>query len=484
MSVFKNRVLFEKGLLPIRVGDLCRIIGGNPRLENLSPDTELTCLAYFGSYQPLQKGFLQFVGRYSTDDKIRRQLGEGGNAVLVDHSIEGFPCIIVEDMTAALANICAWLYGAIGLPAVIVSGSAGKTTTKRIINAVLNREKNVFSSNDNHNVLQELCCYLQSVNTDDQIVVWEVSESTKGVSRGSSEALKPDIAVVTNVGDSHLGSIGGKEEQYKLFRGLTAGMKEDGVVIINADDPESLRIGFDKTLISVGVQDTAADCVAYNIVNTRRGTAFDLRFRGEEAHVSLSVFGLHNVYDAMMAYVVGVLQKIEKRKILKALKNYRNVGFRQNIIRIGGVTVYMDCFNSSGKAVSYAIPCFCELPGTRGKRVAVLGDIGEIEGYEENTYRQIAKTIDDSSIDVLITVGEHSAMLHDYLERDDIEKKHFTSREDLNVCLRELKSRGKNSYLFKASRSERLELSIREVFPAHYYPMRLVEELVSRCLWE
>lgn len=483
MNTLKNRVLFEKGLLPIRAGDLCKILGEDARLENLSPDTMITCFSFIGVYEPLREGFLLLATISTRDSSISKKLAEGGAAVLTNHSIDGVPTIVVENRITAAAKLLTWQYGAIALPSVIVTGSAGKTTTKRMINAVLSSEKAIFSTNENCNILQELCCFLQSVRTQDQVVVWEVCENVKRMPAICSEVLKPDVVVVTNVGDSHLGYIGGREEQNKLFREFTAGMNEDGVVVINADDPRSLEIGFDKALIRVGIQDTAADCVAYNIVNTRTGTEFDLCFRGEEAHVRLSVFGLHNVYDAMMAYVVGVLNHIGKRNILKALKSYRNVGFRQNIVRFGGVTVYMDCYNSSGKAVSFAIPCFCELPGTRGKRVAVLGDVAEIEGYEEDTYREIAKAVDDSTIDVLLTIGRDSSMIHDFVQRD-IEQRHFTSKNELNAYLKDLNSRGKNSYLFKASRSERLEESIRAVFPAHYFPMKLVDKFVSKYLWE
>ncbi len=482
MNTLNNRVLFEKELFPIRAGDLCRILGEDARLENLSPDTMITCLQFIDFDKALREGFLLLVTWQTSDPSISKKVADGGAAALSNHSIEGVPAILVEDLITAAANLCAWMYGAIALPSVVVTGSAGKTTTKRMINAVLSRGKTVCCTNDNLNNPQQLCWFLQNVRTQDEMLVWEACENVKRIPEICSGILKPDITVVTNVGDSHMGRIGGREEQNKLFRGFTAGMNEDGVVILNADDSRSLEIGFDKTVIRVGVRDTTADCVAFNIVNTRKGTEFDLRFRGEEAHVKLSVFGLHNVYDAMMAYVVGVLNRIEKRQILKALKNYRNVGFRQNIVRFGGVTVYMDCYNSSGKAVSFAIPCFCELPGTRGKRVAVLGDIAEIDGYEEDTYREIAEAIDHSTIDVLLTLGKASAMIHDYVKRD-IEKKHFDSKNELNAYLKEMNSRGKNSYLFKASRSVRLEGCIREVFPAHYFPMKLVDKFISKYLW-
>lgn len=480
MAKIENRVLFVNKSLPIRAGDLCELIESGARLENIDPDTMISGVSFLQRYKPLQKGFL-LIGSVSSDSYIRKRVGEGAAAALVNHAIDGVPCIVVNDVLSAVFDICRWMYGSVAVPSVIVSGSAGKTTTKRLISDILGAGYQVYSTNENRNMLQELCCYLQDVKTGDQMVVWEVCENLKRHAAYSSKVLKPDIVVVTNIGDSHLGSIGGKEAQLQNFRELTAGMDESGVVIINADDRGSVKAVFNKTVVRVGIHDTSADCVAFNIVNTRKGTAFDLCFRNETVRVVLSVFGVHNVYNSMMAYVVGVLKGIGKEAILKALKNYHNTGIRQNIIRFWGTTIYADCYNSSGKALSYAIPCFSELPGVHGKRVGVLGDIAEIEGYEESTYREVAATVDDSSLDMLLTVGTDSAMIHKYVKRD-IEKHHFASRDDLNTFLRMLKHE-RNGYLFKASRSAELELCIKKVFPMHYYPMKIREKFTARNLW-
>ena len=481
MDRFKNRVVFEKRLLPINVGNLCEIIGNGYQLENVAPDALITCIACETGYEPLSEGFL-LIERFSDETMVCR-IKSGGTAVLTDHKIEGIPCIVVDNVISAVYNICKWMYEAISIPAVIVSGGTGKTTTKRMINSFLEKQKNVFSTNKNSNILVEFCCHLQSVRTADQITIWEVCENWRRDAESFSILLKPEIVVVTNIGDSHLGAIGSKEEQYKCFRALTSGIDKDSIVIINADDEECMQVGFDGNTISIGINNTSADCVSYNITNTRRGTEFDLRYLNDSVHVKLSVFGIHNVYNAMMAYVVGVLQGVEKKAILKGLKKYHNVGIRQNIIRFGGVVVYADCYNASAKSIASAIKCFCEIPGVHGKRVAVIGDIAEIEGYEEKTYREIAQTIDNSTIDVLLTYGKDSSMIHDYIRRK-IEKKHFTSIDDLNNCLKQMKTERGNGYLFKASRSIRLERSFRAVFPTHYYSMRAREKYLYRSrLW-
>lgn len=479
--VLNNRVLFKKGLFPIKVSDFCVLFDSPFRLVNLNPNAIITCLSCETGYNPLLKDSL--IIERSSDAIMIKRIGEGCLAVLTDHEIEGIPCIVVDDLYSVVFSICKWMYKEINLPSIIISGSTGKTTTKRMINDIMEKQISVFSTNKNSNILIEFCCNLQSVKPTDQITVWEVDEGNYYNTELIPKILKPSIAVFTNVGDSHLGHIGSKEKQINNIRKLTSGMDENGIVIINSDDKESTNVGFDKNIVTIGINDTTADCIAFNIKQTRRGTTFDVRFQNDEAHITLRVFGIHNIYDAMMAYVVGVLQGVNKKDILKALKNYRNVGYRQNILRNGGVVLYADCYNASAVSVSYAIRCFCDLPNTHGKKIAILGDIAEIEGYEEKTYREIANAVDNSTIDILLTYGKDSVMIHKYMKKDLL-KKHFSSQEELNQFLIKLKKKGKNSYLFKASRSMELEHSIKVAFPIHYYKMRTKEKMLRSHLWK
>ena len=348
---------------------------------------------------------------------------------------------------------------------------------------VLAERFRLFTINESRNTLKDLCCYIQNIEENDQFVVWEVSENRIHEVEYSSLVLQPRIAAITNIGESHIGTIeGGKEALLQSIQSITAGMDKEGVVIINADDRDSRQICFDRKTIRVSLKDTAADCFAYNISKTKKGVSFDLRFEEHITHVDLSVFGVHNIYNAMMAFVIGVLQGIDRKTAARALKKYRNVGFRQNILRFGGVVVYADCYNSSALSVSSAIRCFCDLPGIHGKRIAVLGDIAEIEGHEEQTYRKIAEVIDDSAIDMVVTYGKDSAAIHDYLSRP-VEKLHCSSSAELDAALNQLKRSGTNAYLIKGSRSMKMEQNLRHCFPWHYYPMRAVEKLTIKYKW-
>ncbi len=171
--------------------------------------------------------------------------------------------------------------------------------------------------------------------------------------------------------------------------------------------------------------------------------------------------------------MVGRLEGVAPENIRKGLASYRNSGVRQNICSLGNTMIYADCYNASATSVGYAIRCFDQVASPKRKKVAVLGDIAEIEGYEEETYRKIALALDRSGVDMLVTCGKDSKMLHNFVTRDMI-KKHTGDLSELNAYLKTVK-KGGGSYLFKASHFMKLEDSIREAFPLVYKKLRWID---------
>ena len=315
------------------------------------------------------------------------------------------------------------------------------------------------------------------------MIIQEVDESRKLNPSLCSKVLKPSVAMVTNIAEAHLGCWGSKEALTEQFLGITDGMKKDGVVIINADDQSCIDAGFNARIISVGINNPEADCRAERIKNSPNGTCFDLKYQDETVHVRLSVFGEHNVYNAMMAYVVGKQFGLKTSNILKGLKKYRNSGIRQNTIMHHGILVYADCYNASATSVEFALKCFDNITLRRlGKKAAVLGDIAEIEGFEEDTYCRVAAAIDKTGINTVVTYGEESKRILSAVKRD-VEKIHTDNMDELVDTLKRLQKEHCRSFLFKASRVMELEKAIQYAFPKHNeiieYPDRIVRTKVK-----
>ena len=120
----------------------------------------------------------------------------------------------------------------------------------------------------------------------------------------------------------------------------------------------------------------------------------------------------------MMAYVAGRITSIPAETIRKGLMHYKPLGFRQNVYREKGYTIYADCYNASAKSIRSALEVLSRQPRRDGARkIAILGDIAEIDGFQEDTYRDVAESVSASDADVLITYGTDTKMVHDSLSR-------------------------------------------------------------------
>ena len=256
-------------------------------------------------------------------------------------------------------------------------------------------------------------------------------------------------------------------------------MSKDGTVIISADDPKSKAADFAQEVISVGINDQSADCIAADIVSDEKSVDFTVKFRGETARIHLNCPGTHNVYNAMFAFVVGKLNGMKNSDICRGLKKYRPMSVRQNTIRTPGKTIYVDCFNASAKSIDAALSVLSELKTKRnGRRIAVLGDIAEIEGFEKETYKQITASIAKFRPDMLITYGEDSRCLQDSF---DGEGHHFSDKERLIEFLRHSLRYG-DAVLFKASGSMKMEKVVKKVFPVAY-SLALLPHNVKSLKW-
>lgn len=450
---------------PITIKAFIDQLGLDAKLYYLNPSIKFYSIVPSDN-APINSNCL-FIPYQESDYECKKAVQHGALAILTDHVIGNLPCIVVPNMSDTLFRINQWLYSMCQFPAIMVAGSVGKTTLKRMVSCVLNTEKKAFCLQGNYNTMHGLCFSLQKIKLGTDLIVQEVDEKRKNSTRDCSKILKPDLVLLTNIAESHLDSYGSMDALTESFRGVTAGMDENGIVVINLDDKNSVAANFDRRIVSVGINNTEADCVATDIRESRHGIEFNVRYKNEAEHIRLSVHGIHNVYNSLMAYVVGRLKGISITNIKKGLLSFRNTGIRQNICKLGKTLVYADCYNSSATSVHFALLCFDSLPSGGRKKVAVLGDIAEIEHFEEDTYQRIASDLNASNIDVLVTCGIKSEMIHSFITRD-MQKKHTRNKEELNQYLEILNRNGGGNYLFKASRVMELEKCIQSVFPNHY----------------
>lgn len=260
--------------------------------------------------------------------------------------------------------------------AVAVTGSIGKTSTKEMIHAALQASALALKTRDTNNSSIESAYLISQLNQDHRFFVVEM-----GLRRPNqcfvrnSAMVKPDVCILTNIGNSHIENFRDKahilEEKYLI----TAGMAEDGLLLVNGDDPLlwQLQCPFEKQTFAI--ENKNADYVAENVVLENERTTFTAVFAGGSMDVALNVSGRHNVLNALAAIAVCKRYGIEEDLILEGLASFTTQGHRQNVIRQEGVgTLISDCVNATPESMQVAFDWLqdmkCE-PG--GRKWAVLG---------------------------------------------------------------------------------------------------------------
>lgn len=239
------------------------------------------------------------------DSVAHNAMKNGARALLCSHQIADYPCIIVDDVLTALRHILLPMYEKIQIPTTVITGSCGKTTTKNFINCVYSSQYNTFCNITNGNTFEYVGFEIQRFDKKAKLFVQEVNESDPFNAKNASEVLKPQIACITNMDKSHIGELGSEENIMHAICDITAGMDENGTVIINGDDLNSSKVTFKQKVIRVSIKDKNADCFADNINSNAESVSFNLHYMGECVNIVIPIGGVHNIYNAEMAYVCG-----------------------------------------------------------------------------------------------------------------------------------------------------------------------------------
>ncbi len=320
--------------------------------------------------------------------------------------------ICVPDTVAALTPLAAGFRAAY-LPAlriVAVTGSVGKTTTKELCAAVLRTAFPTFCREGNFNSVIGMPLCLPGIGTDRRAAVLEMGMSTRGEISALSRAARPDIAVITNIGSSHLEYLGTRENIARAKLEIQDGMSPGGQLLIDGDEP-LLRAGTahlrrDIVLRPVSLTKPEADFYVCGIRAAADGTVFDLRLPDGTVWHDLYVPapGQHILLDAAYAAGVGYLSGVSRDRTAQGLADYRPAAMRQTLRRAGGVIVVEDCYNAAPESVRAALDTLPLLTPPGGRRMALLGDMKELGTGTVSLHRAVGAAC-AGRLDGLWTVG-------------------------------------------------------------------------------
>ncbi|MCR5636631.1 MAG: UDP-N-acetylmuramoyl-tripeptide--D-alanyl-D-alanine ligase [Clostridiales bacterium] len=388
-------------------------------------------------------------------------------AFLTTEQIGDYPCFIVDNVCDALYDIFLSIRDSLNnlKRCVCVTGSIGKTTTKSMVECIYKNECFTYANRRNNNTINGAMSALQYAPHNTECYIQEIHEGTPGSCQAMSYLVKPNIAVITNIGFSHLSAFKSKDELVSEFADITRGMPDDGVVVINGDDENLKNINWNRRVVTVAFNNPHADYRAENIVSTKDSVTFEAVHGTKRTSVKLYSPGKHNVIDALLAFAAADTDGVPTKKIVEGLGNYRPEGVRQNILNVSGVTLMLDCYNAAPDSMKSAVDTLMELECKHGhKRIAIIGDMNELGDDSDNLHAETGEYIAKSGIDTLIVYGTKCDAYLNRIKDCNIEIYKTDNRNELVKYMRKHVHRG-DVLLVKSSHSLYLANIVSKRFP-------------------
>ena len=430
-------------------------------------DPQAVAAGYSIDSRTIQPGELFFAVRgeqHDGHDFVEAALSQGAvAAVIAREQLTRFPnnpeLLAVEDPLAALQQLASEVRKIWDKPLIGVTGSAGKTTTKEIIADVLASRYNVLKSLGNLNNHFGMPLQLLKLEPEHDIAVIEMGMSHAGEISALAEFAKPNCGVVTMVAPVHLeyfDSIAAiARAKYELIQALP----EDGVAVLNADDPFVSQFGRDFTgkVVTFGLH-RPADVSARNIeARQPLGSAFDLVYKGETATANLPLLGEHSIYNALAGVAVGLQYGVSLHDAAESLASLSAGDKRGQVLRYAGATIINDCYNSNPKALDSMVRSLAQMPAQR--RIVVAGEMLELGPEGEAMHRDSGRHMRDAKIDFVLGVRGLARFIVEGAAENNVPGEFVDSPEAAAPWLRRNIKFG-DVVLFKASRGVRLERAL------------------------
>ncbi|MCI5494110.1 MAG: UDP-N-acetylmuramoyl-tripeptide--D-alanyl-D-alanine ligase [Lachnospiraceae bacterium] len=370
---------------------------------------------------------------------IPQVFADGAAAVLSEEKLEhpDGPYILVEKCIPAMKKLAEYYRKSLEIPVVGITGSVGKTSTKEMISSVLSKKYLVHKTEGNFNNGIGLPLTIFQIRKEHQVAVLEMGISEFGEMDELATMANPDICVITNIGYCHLENLKTRDGILQAKTECFAHMKPDGIAILNGDDDKLSTIqevnGKQPVFYGLGAEaaegcQTTKSVYATNIVSLGlEGTRAQIHIGDMYFEVHIPIPGEHNVYNALAATAVGVRLGLTPQQICAGIESTGTISGRTNMIHAGDLLVIDDCYNANPVSMKASLDVLSQ---AEGRKIAVLGDMGELGDKEKELHYEVGEHLAGKKIDVLFTAGtlakeiargvrEHqgSCKLHEFADR-------------------------------------------------------------------
>ncbi|MCR4337948.1 MAG: UDP-N-acetylmuramoyl-tripeptide--D-alanyl-D-alanine ligase, partial [Candidatus Omnitrophica bacterium] len=369
--------------------------------------------------------------------------------------------IAVDDPVKALGNLARFHRHRFSIPVIAITGSAGKTTTKEMVAKVLESRFRVLKNMGTENNFIGVPQTLLKLQPSHQVVVLEVGTNQPGDIAWLTHVVNPDIAIFTNIGESHLERLKSPEKVFEEKSQLVRGMKKTGTVILNIDDRFLKQMlawkRFSPKLLTFGIENPA-DFQAKDIrINDRHQLEFQI---SEGPQFSLPTTMRENIYNALAAICCGRICSVEYPAIVKALSQFSSSAHRQEVHRFSHCWVIDDSYNANPVSFRSAVNVLDQFP-SKGKRILVCADMLELGRQSKRLHQAMGEEISRAKIDVIFAYGKFSEDIVKTIRKKKTSQRTFYYRQmgALHRRLLEL-CHPEDVILVKGSRGMRMEKTV------------------------
>lgn len=444
--------LTVRDILNITNGEL---IVGNKNLEckNFSKDT-----------RNLKKGdiYIAIKGETFDGNKFWKQALElGADCVIVDNIFfteqdkEEFKektIVKVEDTLKALYDIARYKRSLYDIPVVAITGSVGKTSTKDIVANVVGQKYKTLKTigNNNNNIgLPFTILRMQ----DEEAMVLEMGMNHFGEISLLTSIAKPTICIITNIGTSHIGNLGSRENILKAKLEILEGCKNPTIIINN--DNDLLHNWFEENkenmkINTYGIKEQS-DFNGKNIVLCEDRSDFTCDLDNQQFTIKVPVGGEHFVLNSLCAVAVGKTLGIDNSKIVKGIESFKLTKKRMDITHLqNGIKIINDAYNASFESMSASLKSLLEFKENR--KIAVLGDMFELGEFSKELHEKVGEEVLKNKIDILICSGQNAKYIYQKVrEQNNFENVYYLNdKNEIINLLKKIVKQG-DIILLKAS---------------------------------
>ncbi len=369
--------------------------------------------------------------------------------------------ILVNNTRKALLDLAKYYRSKLDIKVIGITGSTGKTSTKDLTCAVLSEKYKVFKTQGNFNNEIGLPLMIFKLDKSYDAAILEMGMSNFNEIHNMAEAARPDIAVITNIGISHIENLKTRQGILNAKLEITDFFNSDNTLIVNSDNDmlynvekslKNNKIKVIKTGISTG------DFKAKDIVLGENSISFkvyaDKIFKGQ---FNVPVPGRHNVLNSLLAIACGDLMNMTFQEMAKGIQSIQVTSMRLDIIKNGTITIINDTYNASPDSVKAAVDVLKNMQ--TGRKVAILGTMRELGDEAYNAHMDCGRYAAENGVDLLIAIGEFSEAYNKGFNSIINTNGEFKEFNNFNDTIEYLKSylKKEDCVLVKASRAMKFE---------------------------